>query len=55
MAVRAELVLMLALCGAALALAREVMRMHGGDITVESELNKGSTFRLVVPQFRAAA
>jgi PAS domain S-box-containing protein len=35
--------------GLGLALAREIARMHGGDITLKSELDKGSTFRLIVP------
>ena len=35
--------------GLGLSLAREVVRMHGGDITVESELNKGSTFLVSIP------
>jgi two-component system sensor histidine kinase VicK len=35
--------------GLGLALAREVARLHGGDVTVQSELNKGSTFTLSVP------
>lgn len=35
--------------GLGLALAREVMRMHNGDIEVVSELNKGSTFTMTVP------
>lgn len=35
--------------GLGLSLAREVVRMHGGDITVESQLNKGSTFLVSIP------
>lgn len=35
--------------GLGLALSQEVIRLHGGRITAESELNKGSTFQVVLP------
>ncbi|WP_432798842.1 sensor histidine kinase [Poriferisphaera sp. WC338] len=35
--------------GLGLALAREMVRMHGGDITLESELDQGSTFTMTIP------
>ena len=35
--------------GLGLSLACEVIRMHGGEIQVESELNKGSTFTVLLP------
>lgn len=35
--------------GLGLALARNVARMHGGDIMISSQVDKGSTFTLVLP------
>ncbi|MCA9240621.1 MAG: two-component sensor histidine kinase, partial [Planctomycetales bacterium] len=35
--------------GLGLALTQEVARLHGGDLTVESELNVGSIFKLSLP------
>jgi signal transduction histidine kinase len=35
--------------GLGLTLAREVARLHGGDITVQSQTDKGSAFTLTIP------
>lgn len=35
--------------GIGLALVQELARLHGGNVTVESELGRGSTFRVKIP------
>jgi signal transduction histidine kinase len=41
--------------GLGLALTRDVARLHGGDVTVFSEIDAGSTFTLTVPVVNQAA
>jgi two-component system phosphate regulon sensor histidine kinase PhoR len=41
--------------GLGLAFTHEVARMHGGSLTVESELNKGSHFTMTIPRERSGS
>jgi PAS domain S-box-containing protein len=41
--------------GLGLSLAREVARLHGGDVSVQSEIDKGSIFTLTLPPAVKAA
>ncbi|MCE7973203.1 MAG: PAS domain S-box protein [Leptolyngbya sp. PLA1] len=41
--------------GIGLALARQVIRLHGGDIGLRSEIDKGSTFTITIPKPESGA
>jgi two-component system phosphate regulon sensor histidine kinase PhoR len=38
--------------GLGLAIAKHVMQRHGGELRIESDLGKGSTFKLIFPASR---
>jgi signal transduction histidine kinase len=40
--------------GIGLAMVRQIVRAHGGKVTIESELGHGSTFRVFLPQEESA-
>ncbi|MGZ8260738.1 MAG: ATP-binding protein, partial [Caldimonas sp.] len=41
--------------GLGLAIVKHVLQRHGGELAIESDLGKGSTFRLVFPAVRVRA